>query len=96
MKTTDLGFAFDLICALVFIVTVPLLLMVIFGPAITKGIQQIQDERNGKTKNPEKLSRWRLNLIKLTIKKNKCPRCEFINEPKQEYCRKCGTRLHIT
>ena len=49
MNTSDIGFAFDLVCALAYIITVPLLLMFIFGPAITKGIQKMQDQRNGMT-----------------------------------------------
>jgi hypothetical protein len=47
MHATEIGFAFDLVRALVYIITVPLLLMVSFGPAITKGIQKIQDQSSG-------------------------------------------------
>jgi uncharacterized paraquat-inducible protein A len=95
MKTTNIGFTFDLICALIYIITVPSLLLIIFGPAITKGIQQIQDQRDGNVKPKNKSNRWRSFFNRLPGKKNKCLRCEYVNEPQEDYCLKCGTRLHV-
>jgi hypothetical protein len=93
MDIIDFGFAFDLVCALVFIIAVPLLLIFIFGPSITKGIQKIQDQRDGMTSSRKKPPRW-LQFLNLKFRgKNKCPRCEFINSPNEQYCIKCGTRL---
>jgi uncharacterized paraquat-inducible protein A len=95
MKTSDLGFAFDLVCALAYIITVPLLLMFIFGPAITKGIQKMQDQRYGITSSRIKTPRWQQYLQQKFQHKNKCPQCEFINDPEEECCIKCGTQLKI-
>ncbi len=95
MKTTDIGFAFDLVCAFAFIVTIPLLLMFVFGPAITKGIQKIQDQRNGMTSSKKMPKRWQQILERKIHRKNKCSRCQFINPPEENYCIKCGTRLKI-
>jgi len=95
MKTSDIGFAFDLVCALAYIITVPLLLMFIFSPAITKGIQKMQDQRYGMTSSRKKPSRWHQCLKQMFHRKNKCPQCEFINGPEEDYCIKCGTRLKI-
>jgi len=95
MKTSDVGFAFDLVCALAYIITVPLLLMFIFGPAITKGIQRMQDQRNGIINSRKKPNRWQQFLNQKFHLKNKCPRCNFSNDPKVDYCIKCGTRLKI-
>lgn len=73
MKTSDIGFAFDLVCALAYIITVPLLLMFIFGPAITKGIQKMQDQRYGMTSSRKKPPRWQQFLKQKFHRKNKCP-----------------------
>jgi hypothetical protein len=93
MKTSDIGFAFDLVCALAYIITVPLLLMFIFGPAITKGIQKMQDQRIGMTSSKKKPPRWQQFLKQKSYRKNKCSRCEFTNGSEEDYCIKCGTRL---
>jgi hypothetical protein len=95
MKTTDIGFTFDLICALIYIITVPLLLLIIFGPAITNGIQKMQDQRDGNVKLQNKPNRRWSFFNRLPGRKNKCPRCEYVNESQEDYCLKCGTRLHI-
>jgi hypothetical protein len=95
MNNPNISFAFDMACALVYLITAPLVLLVLFGPAIAKGIQKMQDERFGRTANAAKPSRWRLFKNKISPRKNKCPRCEFINDPQDEYCKKCGTRLKI-
>ena len=95
MGTSDIGFAFDLVCALAYIIAVPLLLMFIFSPAITKGIQKMQDQRYGMPSSSKKPNRWQQFLKQKFHLKNKCPRCEFINNPEEEYCKKCGTRLKI-
>jgi hypothetical protein len=58
LKTSDIGFLFDLVLALAFIIGVPLLLMLIFGPAITKGIQKIQDQQNGVNSSLKPPNRW--------------------------------------
>jgi hypothetical protein len=95
MKTTDIGFAFDLVCALVYIISIPMLLLFIFGPAISKGIQQMQDQRDGIQKRTHKTNRLGTLFAKIPSRKNKCPRCEFTNKSREEYCIQCGTRLHL-
>ena len=96
MKVSDLGFAFDLACALIYIVAVPLLLVFLFGPAIAKGIQKMQAQRNGKISPSEKKNRKRTSFGKVANRKNKCPHCKFINDAQEEYCTKCGARLKIS
>ena len=96
MKVSDLGFAFDLACALIYIVAVPLLLVFLFGPAIAKGIQKMQAQRNGKISPSEKKNRKRTSFGKVANRKNKCPHCKFINDAQEEYCAKCGTHLKNT
>jgi len=95
MKISDIGFAFDLVCALAFIIGVPFLLMFFFGPAITKGIQKIQDQRDGVNSSKKPTNRWQQLLKQKFHKKNRCSRCQYKNEPEEEYCIKCGTRLKI-
>lgn len=95
MNTTTAGFAIDLVIALIFLITAPLVLMALFGPLITKGIQKMQDEgKNGKI-HLFKPSRWQIFLKRFSQRKSKCPQCEFMNEPQDEYCKQCGTRLII-
>jgi uncharacterized paraquat-inducible protein A len=95
MNTSDIGFVFDLICALAFIIGVPLLLILAFGPAITKGIQRMQDQRSGVNSSMKPPNRWQQFLKQGFHRKNRCSQCKYINDPEEEFCIKCGTRLKI-
>jgi hypothetical protein len=70
MNTSDIGFAFVLVCALAYIIGVPLLLMFIFGPAITKGIQKMQDQRGGVNSSMKPPNRWQQFLKQRFHRKN--------------------------
>ena len=92
-EPTNIGFIFDLACALVYLIAVPLLLLIIFGPLMVRSLQKIQSQQKNQyrsTKPPGKLIQF---FIKLFIVKNNCPRCGTKNPPDQEYCTQCGTSL---
>lgn len=96
MNHSNLSFAFDLACALVYLIAAPLILLILFGPAIAKGIQKMQNEQESQRTLAEKSSRWRSFVNKIIYRKKICPRCKFINDNRDDYCKKCGTRLKIS